>query len=74
MRKQTANIFVHDPDKNFTVDMQAEFIIHDDDQVNHHEAELVSYTITNMKELRDEDLSFMDIEYVSNNYQLDNGE
>lgn len=71
MPREILNIFVHDPEGNFTVEMEGEFIVYNDYEVNHHEAELVAYTITNTKELEEEDLSFLDIEYVSENYEID---
>ena len=71
MPREIINIFVSDPENNFTVEMEGEFIVHNDYDSNHHEAELISYTITNIKELAEEDLSFMSVEYVSENYQTD---
>lgn len=62
-------IWVHDPEKNFTVEMDGEFMIYDDDEVGQHSMELLSYTVTNKEELADEDLSFLDFAYVDSNYQ-----
>lgn len=65
----TITIWVHDPEKNFTVEMDGEFMIYDDDEVGQHSMELLSYTVTNKEELADEDLSFLDFSYVDSNYQ-----
>lgn len=66
---ETTRIWVHDPEKNFTVEMDAEFEVHEDDQVGQYSMELISYTVTNKRELADEDLSFLDFDYVDSNYQ-----
>lgn len=66
---ETTRIWVHDPESNFTVEMDGEFMIYDDDQVGQHSMELLSYTVTNKEELTDEDLSFLDFDYVDSNYQ-----
>lgn len=65
----TIRIWVHDPQGNFTVQMDAEFDVMDDDEVGQHSMELLSYTVTNKEELADEDLSFIDFDYVDSNYQ-----
>ena len=69
MPRETIDIYVSDPEGNFTVEMEGEFIVHNDYDSDHHEAELVSYTVTNMKELEEEDLSFLDFDYVNENHQ-----
>lgn len=70
MPREILNIYVSDPENNFTVEMEGEFIVYNDYDSNHHEGELVAYTITNMKELEEEDLSFMNVEYVNDNYEI----
>lgn len=66
----TIRIWVHDPKGNFTVQMDAEFDVMDDDEVGQHSLELISYEVTNKEELKDEDLSFLDFEYVDLNYEI----
>lgn len=66
----TIRIWVHDPQDNFTVQMDAEFDVMDDDEVGQHSLELISYEVTNKEELKDEDLSFLDFEYVDLNYEI----
>lgn len=66
----TIRIWVHDPQGNFTVQMDAEFDVMDDDEVGQHSLELISYEVTNKEELQDEDLSFLDFEYVDLNYEI----
>lgn len=66
----TIRIWVSDPQDNFTVQMDAEFNVLDDDEVGQHSLELISYQVTNKEELKDEDLSFLNFEYVDLNYDL----